>query len=108
MVPSKAAAPSCNNTQANMTPKHPKEHPVAKSLAAHAFAFMIRNYFPTLAKPTQFSPVTTMNQLFHIMLKDKLSLVLCNLTNDKQVILESALLPTGKNEFQKFCTVSMT
>jgi len=108
MVTSKAAAPSHNKTQANTTPTNPKEHLVAKSLVMRTFAFTIRTYFPTPAKPTQFNPVTAMNQLFCIMLKDEPSLVLCNLTNDKQVILESALLPTGKNEFQKFCTVSMT
>jgi len=49
-----------------------------------------------------------MNQLFRTMLKDEPSLVLCNKANDKQVILESMPLPTGKNEFQKFCNVSTT
>jgi len=86
----------------------PQGTPAEKSLATRAFAFTIRAYFPTPAKPTQFDPVTTMNQLFCTMLKDESSLVLCNPANDKQVILESTLLPTGKNEFQKFCTISTT
>jgi len=94
-----------DNTQANMTPQHPKEPTVTKSLATRIFTFTIRAYFPTPAEPTRFNPVSAMNQLCCIMLKDEPSLVLCNLTNDNQVILESAPLPTGKKEFQKFCTV---
>jgi len=86
----------------------PQGTPAAKSLAMRVFAFTIRAYFPTPNKPTRFNPITAMNQLFQTMLKDKPSLVLCNPANDKQVILESNLLPTGKNEFQKFCTVSTT
>jgi len=40
------------------------------------------------------------------MLKDKSSLVIHTPENDKQVILATTPLPTGKSEFQKFFTVS--
>jgi len=48
-----------------------------------------------------------MHQLFQMMLKDKPSLVLHTSSNDKQLILESALLPTGETEFKKYFKVSM-
>ncbi len=47
-----------------------------------------------------------MNQLLHMMLKDESSLVIRTPENDKQVILATTLLPTGKSKFQKFFTVS--
>ncbi len=102
MATSEVAAPSRDNTQANTTPKNPKEHLAAKSLVMHASAFMIHAYFPTQTKPTKFNPITAMKKLFCIMLKDEPSLVLCTSTNDKQAILESTPLLTGKNEFQIF------
>jgi len=39
------------------------------------------------------------------MIKDKLSLVLCTATNNKQIDLALAAIPTGKNEFKKFFSV---
>jgi len=44
--------------------------------------------------------------LLRTMLKDKLSLVIHTPDNDKQVILITTPLPTGKSKFQKFFTVS--
>jgi len=64
--------------------------------------------FPTPTKPTKCNPITAMNKLFCIMLKDKPSLVLCTPSNDKQIILDSMLLPTGKTNFQKFFNISTT
>jgi len=47
-----------------------------------------------------------MTQLFRII-KDKPSLVLQTPTNNKQIILTLALLPTGEAEFKKFLKVTM-
>jgi len=65
-------------------------------------------FFLTPMAPAKFNPITAMHQLFHTMLKDKPSLVIQTITNDKQIILASELIPTGKTEFKKFFKVSMT
>jgi len=66
----------------------------------------ICTYFPTPQDATKFNPVTAMNQLLHMMLKDKSSLVIHTPKNDKQVILATTPLLTGKTKFKKFFTVS--
>jgi len=48
-----------------------------------------------------------MTQLFRIILKDEPSLVIQTPTNDKQIVLTSASLPTGEAEFKKFFKVTM-
>jgi len=40
------------------------------------------------------------------MLKDEPSLVLCTITNDKQIVLASEQLPTGEKAFKQFFHVS--
>jgi len=67
---------------------------------------MIRAFSPTPTAPMKFNPITTMRQLFNIMLKDKKSLVIRNVNNNKQIILESASFPTREAEFKKFFKVS--
>jgi len=49
-----------------------------------------------------------MTQLLLMILKDKLSLVLCTPKNDQQIILATTPIPTNKTKFQKFFNVSTT
>jgi len=49
-----------------------------------------------------------MKQLFHIMIKDESSLVLCTSNNYDQIILASDPLPTGEKGFKKYFKVSTT
>jgi len=44
--------------------------------------------------------------LFQTMLKDEPSLVLCTPSNDQQIVLATASLPTGEKEFKKYFKVS--
>jgi len=66
---------------------------------------MIHMYFLALPATMKFNLITAMNQLSRIMIKDELSLVICNASNDNQIILESASLPTGETKFKKFFKV---
>ncbi len=66
----------------------------------------IRAFFPTPTAPMKFNPITAMRQLFNIMLKDEMSLVIHNVNNNKQIVLESASFPTGEADFKKFFKVS--
>ncbi len=47
-----------------------------------------------------------MTTLFRTILKDEPSLVLCTLSNDKQIVLAMDLLPIGEKEFKKYFNVS--
>jgi len=47
-----------------------------------------------------------MTTLFWTILKDELSLVLCTLSNDKQIVLATDSLPTGEKEFKKYFNMS--
>jgi len=104
--PSTTATPSHNSSQACTTPSNAHGPPATKSLVKCHFDLAIRMFFLTPTTPTKFNPITTMKQLFRTMLKDELSLVICNSNNDKQIILTLALLPTGKTKFKKFFKVS--
>jgi len=81
---------------------------VTKSLVTQDFDLTLRTFFPTPTAPTKFNPIGTMNQLLWTMLKDEPSLVLQTPSNDKQLVLASAHLPTGETEFKKFFKVSTT
>jgi len=56
--------------------------------------------------PTKFNPIVVMKQLFHVMLKDKPSLVIQTATNDKQIDLVSDSIPMSESKFKKFFKVS--
>jgi len=101
-----AAAPSRVSNQVHTTPSTPPANPVTKSLVKRDFDLMLRAFFPTPTVPTKFNPITAMRQLFRTMLKDEPSLVCCTPSNDKQIVLESTLIPTGETEFKKFFHVS--
>jgi len=52
--------------------------------------------------PTKLNPIMAMKQLFKVMIKDEPSLVLLTPYNNKQIVLTSAPLPSGKTEFKNF------
>ena len=106
MAASEAAAPSRAQQQASTTSSHLPTPSAPKSFVTRAYDLAIRAYFPTPSDSTKFNPITAMNQLLRTMLKDESSLVLRNDKNDKQVILATTSLPTGKSEFQQYFTVS--
>jgi len=54
----------------------------------------------------KFNPISAMNKLLRIMIKDELSLVLRNENNDKQVVLASEPILTGEAKFKKLFKVS--
>jgi len=49
-----------------------------------------------------------MRQLLRAMIKDKMSLILCNATNEKQIKLASESILSGETEFKKIFKVSTT
>jgi len=53
----------------------------------------------------KFNPISAMNQLIWIILKDEPSLVIQTLNNDEQIILAADPLLTGEKEFKKFFKV---
>jgi len=106
MAPPEAAAPSLATSQACNTPLHASEPPATKSLVKRDFDLALRAFFPAPTAATKFNPITAMKQLLKTMLKDKSSLVIRTSKNDKQIILASASIPTGKTEFKKFFKVS--
>jgi len=106
MAPPEATAPSnVNQTPSNASPTTPAQL-VTKSLVTRDYDVTIRAFFPTPTAPMKFNPTSTMNQLLRTMLKDELSLVLRTASNDKQLVLASDPLLTGKKAFKQFFTVS--
>ena len=103
-----AANLSRANLQARNSSSTPQVNAVEKSLVTRELDLTLRAFFPTPAEPTKFNPIVAMKQLFRTMLKDESSLVLRTPTNDKQIVLASAQLPTGETEFKKFFKVSTT
>jgi len=108
MVHPAAADPPHNTQQAHNASSTPPASMVTKSLVTQDFDLTLRTFFPTPTAPTKFNPIGTMNQLLWTMLKDEPSLVLQTPSNDKQLVLASAHLPTGETEFKKFFKVSTT
>jgi len=106
MAPPEAAAPSRANQQARTAPPTATAQQVTKSLVTREFDLTIRAFFPTPTAPTKFNPIHTMGMLLRTMLKDEPSLVLRTPSNDKQLVLASASIPTGESEFKKYFKVS--
>jgi len=96
------------NSTARTAPSTTPTTPVTKNLVTQNFNLMFRAFFPTPTAPAKLNPVTAMKNLFRVMLKDELSLVLRNAANDKQIELALTMIPTGENEFKKFFKVSTT
>jgi len=108
MAPSEAAAPSHNQLNANPTSNSPPHNPVTKSDITQDYDITLHAFFPTPSEPMKFNPISKMTKLLHMMLKDKVSLVLRTPDNNQQIILATTPLPTSKNKFQKFFTVLTT
>ncbi len=103
-----AADPPRVNQQPSTTSSTPPAPPATKNLLTRDFDLTLRAFFPTPTAPTKFHPITAMNQLLRTMLKDESSLVLRTPSNDRQIELAKAFLPTGENEFKKYFKVSTT
>jgi len=106
MAPPEAAAPSHDRTQARTPPSTTPGPQVTKSLVTRDYDFALRAFFPTPVAPMKFNPISAMNHLLRMMLKDEPSLVIRTSNNDKQIILAADPLPTGETGFKKFFKVS--
>jgi len=106
MVASEAATPSRANIQVHNAPPTVAAQQASKYLVTQAHDLMICAFFPTPTAPTKFNPISMMTTLLRTMLKDEPSLMLRTPSNDKQLILVSAVLPTGESEFKKYFKVS--
>jgi len=106
MAASEAAAPSRANIQARTAPQNADAQQASKNFVTREYDLTIRAFFPTPTAPTKFNPISTMTALLRTMLKDEPSLVLRTPSNDKQLVLASAALPTAESEFKKYFKVS--
>ncbi len=86
----------------------PSQQPSNKKCHNERIQYHTSHISPTPSKPTKFNPISMMTQLLLMILKDKLSLVLCTPKNDQQIILATTPIPTNKTKFQKFFNVSTT
>jgi len=77
-----------------------------KNFVTRDFDLTIRAYFPPPTASNKFNPISAMTTLFRTMLKDESSLVLCSLSNEKQLVLATDSLPIGEKEFKKYFKVS--
>ncbi len=107
-----AASAAADPPRVNQQPSTPSStHPVpsaTKNLLTRDFDLTLRAFFPTPTAPAKFQPISAMNQLLRMMIKDKLSLILRTPSNDKQIVLASEHLPNGETAFKKFFKVSTT
>jgi len=103
-----AADPPPVNQPTSTTHQTPPVPLATNNLTTRDFDLTLRAFFPTPAAPIKFHPITAMNQLLRTMLRDEPLLVLRTPSNDKQIVLASAHLPTGETEFKKFFKVSTT
>jgi len=106
MVSSAAATPSRANSNASTSTTAAHDQPATKNLVTREFDLMIRAFFPPPSASTKFHPIHAMHQFFRTMLKDESSLVLRTPSNDQQLVLASAALPTSETEFKKYFKVS--
>jgi len=106
MVPSEAAAPSHANIQVRTAPPTVAAQQASKNLVTQEYDLTIHAFFPMPMVPTRFNPISMMNALLRTMLQDEPSLMLHTPSNDKQLILASAVLLTGESEFKKYFKVS--
>jgi len=103
-----AADPPRINQQLSTSSLTPLAPPATKNLLMRDFDLTLRAFFPMPMAPMKFHPISAVNQLLRMMIKDELSLVLQTPSNDQQLELALAFLLTGKNEFKKFFKVSTT
>jgi len=108
MAAPEAADPPRVTQQTRTTSSTPQASTATKSLVTREFDLTLRAFFPIPPAPTKFNPIGAMKQLLLTMTKDEPSLVLRTSSNDKQIVLASATLPTGEKEFKKFFNVSTT
>jgi len=106
MAPSEAATPLDATKSVRTAPSQPSATTANKNFIMRDYDLIFRAFFPTPSPPAKFNPIPAMNHLFHIILKDKPSLVLRTPNNDKQIILASASLPSGESEFKKYFKVT--
>jgi len=106
MAPSEAATPLDATKSARTAPSQPPATLANKNFITRDYDLIFRTFFPTPSPPAKFNPIPAMNHLFRIILKDKPSLVLRTPTNDKQIILASASLPSRESEFKKYFKVT--
>jgi len=103
-----AANPSRATQVARTAPSDTPATPVTKNLESREFDLAFRAFFPQPTAPEKFNPISAMNRLFRIMLKDEPSLVLRTPTNDAQIVIAKDSLPTGETAFKKYCKVNIT
>jgi len=108
MAASEAAAPSRAQPQARTTSVKAPVQQVVQSLVTRDLDLTIRAFFPSPAAPMKFNPILAMGRLLRTMLKDEPSLVLRTPSNDKQIALASASLPSNESEFKKYFNVSLS
>jgi len=108
MAPPEAAAPPTIHQTPSTAPPATPARPVTKNFVTREHDLTIRAFFPLPQAPMKFNPTSAMYHLLRTMLKDEPSLVLRTASNDKQIVLASAHLPTGETEFKKFFKVSTT
>jgi len=103
-----AADHSRAQQQARIPSSNPPTSSTTKNLVTREYDLVLRAIFPTPAAPAKFSPIVAMKNLFRSMLKDEPSLVLCTESNDEQIVLSSASIPSSEKTFKKFFKVSTT
>jgi len=108
MAAPEAANPSRVNIQARTPPSTSPAQLASKNLVTQEEDFVLQASFPTPPAPEKFNPVVAMKNLFRIMIKDEPSLVIRNSSNDEQIVLASASIPTSETAFKKFFKVSTT
>jgi len=106
MAPSEAAGSSGATKQACNASPPPPVQLATKNFVTRECDLVFRAFFPTPPPPAKFNPTAAMTQLFRIILKDEPSLVLRTPTNDKQIVLASATLPTREADFKQFFKVT--
>jgi len=106
MASSEAADPSRANPQACNSTADPPAPQASKNFVTSDFDLTIRAFFPPPTTSKKFNPIHAMTTLFRTMLKDEPSLVLRTPSNDKQLILATASLPTGEKDFKTYFKVS--
>jgi len=108
MAASAAADPPRLNQQTSTPLSTPPAPLATKNLLTRDFDLTLRAFFPTPTAPAKFQPISAMNQLLRMMIKDEPSLILRTPSNDKQIVLASEHLPTGETAFKQYFKVSTT
>jgi len=106
MASSEAADLSRDNPQARTPTANPPDQQSSKNFVMRDYDLTIRAFFSPPTSSMKFNPIHAMATLFRTMLKDEPSLVLRTPSNDHQIVLATALIPTGEKEFKKYFKVS--